>query len=350
MQLICLGDIAVCEMLDDPTPWLRPVPTLAEQNQTCILFNWELPRGESCVSIPRRSGGRRFVAPSGAVELLQNWAPAVAALANNHLMDAGAAGVARTIADLQRVGISVVGGGISAGRASEPWIWETDEGPVGVLNWVTPETNPDPPDSSGVGPNLWPGAEAARAQLASLRRHVAWVVIYVHWSDELFGYPRPADRVMARQLIESGADVVVGHHPHVVRGIEDIWGKPVFYSLGNYFFSDIGSPAGGWLIRQVPRTREALVLVLNFRRGRHIGWKLHSYWQDTTTTRPDPLDRAAQRATQQSRPFVSANYDVWYERKRRRFIRWGYRWHFRLPVIGWRGAARWLLKAGRFPR
>ena len=50
-----------------------------------------------------------------------------------------------------------------------------------------------------------------------------WVMVVVHWSDELFPYPRPEDRATARELAQMGADLVVGHHPHVVRGMEIIW-------------------------------------------------------------------------------------------------------------------------------
>src|SRR5262249_32941991 len=160
------------------------------------------------------------------------------------------------------------------------------------------------------------------AQLAALRQRVDWIVVYLHWSDELFPYPRSADREMARKLIEWGADAVVGHHPHVVRGVEEFAGKPVFYSLGNYFFSDIPSPAGGWLLKQVARNREALVAELCFRRGEPLAWQLHSYWQDVAVTRPDLRHRAIRRVAQMSRPFALLDYDTWYRRARRRFDHW----------------------------
>ena len=190
---------------------------------------------------------RRYVAPVGAVHVIQNWIPAIAGLANNHLMDGGIDGVVETVESLKRGGIDIVGGGLTHDEISRPWIWEGPEGRVGVLNWVTPETHPEGPDPSGIGPNVWPGESLAARAIGALRQSVDWVVIYMHWSDECFSFPRPDDRLLAGKLLEWGADAVIGNHPHVIRGAEIISDRPVFYSLGNFFFSDMRSPSGGWI-------------------------------------------------------------------------------------------------------
>lgn len=62
----------------------------------------------------------------------------------------------------------------------------------------------------------------------------SYVVIYPHWGCELFYYPEPADRTLAHKLIDVGADLVVGHHPHIVQAIEEYKGKTIVYSLGNF--------------------------------------------------------------------------------------------------------------------
>ena len=225
-----------------------------------------------------------------------------------------------------------------------PGFGETEQGRVGIVNWVTPETNPDLPDDAGVGPNLWPGNEAAAIQITDLRRRVDWVVVYLHWSDELFPYPLPIDREIGRKLIKSGADAVVGNHAHAVRGIEEVDGKPIFYSLGNYFF-----PRDPKRLQNQPaREREALIVELCFRQGERLSWQLHSYRQDGARTIPDPGGRAVRRAHHVSRRFKVSDYSAWYVGARRRFNRWGYRWHFRLPIIGWRGVMIWLLRAAGY--
>ena len=346
MRLICIGDIGIHGSIPSQNPWPRPLGSRNYEDETCLLFNWEFPCGITSTSKPRPgAGARRFVAPPSSVQLLQEWPPATAALANNHLMDAGASGITTTIEALREIGISSFGVGITSHLAPQSWIWETKEGRLAIINWVTTETHPDPPDNTGLGPNLWPGYDEAKVQIANLRLCADWVIVYLHWSDELFSYPRPADRQMAKRLVELGVDAVVGHHPHVVRGFETIDGRPVFYSLGNYFFSDVQSPTGEWILRQVARNREALIIEFNLRKGKKLTWDLHSYWQKGTSTCRDPRRRAIHRAKKVSQPFNLPDYDTWYNKARRRFDKFGYRLQFRLPQIGWLGALNWLLRS-----
>ncbi|MER9877431.1 CapA family protein [Mesorhizobium sp. M0195] len=61
-----------------------------------------------------------------------------------------------------------------------------------------------------------------------------------NWSDE----PPDYERSFARRLIDAGADAYIGHGPHQLRGIEIFKGRPIFYSLGNFFMDDLGTPAG----------------------------------------------------------------------------------------------------------
>lgn len=63
-----------------------------------------------------------------------------------------------------------------------------------------------------------------------------WVVIYIHWGSELSDWPHTEQYRQAEWMIRNGADLIVGHHPHVVQKPECILGKPVFFSLGNHVF------------------------------------------------------------------------------------------------------------------
>jgi poly-gamma-glutamate synthesis protein (capsule biosynthesis protein) len=62
------------------------------------------------------------------------------------------------------------------------------------------------------------------------------VIAYIHWGIEREETPNDLQKNLARQLIDAGADLVIGAHPHVLQGIEYYKGKPIIYSLGNFIF------------------------------------------------------------------------------------------------------------------
>lgn len=64
------------------------------------------------------------------------------------------------------------------------------------------------------------------------------MAVLVHWGIERNTFPEDYQKTLARQYIDAGADAVIGSHPHVLQGIEYYQGKPIFYSLGNFIFSN----------------------------------------------------------------------------------------------------------------
>jgi hypothetical protein len=216
---------------------------------------------------------------------------------------------------------------------------------LAVVNWVFPETHPD--WNAVPGPNCWPGVDEAKRTIHSLKYQADWVLVLVHWSDEDFSYPRPEDREIARQLIQMGADLIIGHHPHVVRGIERFNDSFIFYSLGNFYFSNFKDGSGKWIARQAPRNKEGLGVELIFQRGRRPQYQLHSYYQTKKGYIQDPFHRAARRANSVSRPFIKLSepdYIQWYAKQRAAFDQWGFRLYFRLWQFGLPGLVRFAAK------
>ena len=92
--------------------------------------------------------------------------------------------------------------------------------------------------------------ERACAAVAEAKRRADLVVVGIHWGvsfgwlppnqSELCTYEQP----LGRALVDAGADAVVGHHPHVLHGIESYRGRPIFYSVGNFLFHRHGAPRG----------------------------------------------------------------------------------------------------------
>jgi hypothetical protein len=89
---------------------------------------------------------------------------------------------------------------------------------------------------------------ALAADIAALRARVDRVVVTFHWGVPYERQPSAADRAKARFAIDCGADLVIGHHAHVVQPVEIYGGRPIFYSVGNFVFGTGNSRAEGLLI------------------------------------------------------------------------------------------------------
>ena len=76
-------------------------------------------------------------------------------------------------------------------------------------------------------------------QIRELRGDVHHVIVSPHWGEERFLIPSPEQMEQARRLIDAGASTVVGHHPHVVQGLELRGGRPIVYSLGNFVACEV---------------------------------------------------------------------------------------------------------------
>lgn len=339
MQLLCLGDVALANKPLAPTTWAPP-GDFTPGPDARVIFNWEFPIGDTINSGPRVSG-MRFLAYPDSIRMVENWAPGIATIANNHILDAGEKGLAHTINSLQQAGFETVGAGLTAEEIVRPLCWETSEGRLAIVNWVFAETHPD--WMAVPGPNCWPGFTEARHVIQTLRCSSDWVLVVVHWSDELFPYPLPQDRETAGELANMGADIVIGHHPHVVRGMEVLGGCPVFYSIGNFYFAEKRNSEGNWILQEAPRNREGLGVRFTFLRGQDPQYVLLSFWNDKLEAVPDLAHRASRRMQSASLPLRKhhgAPYIYWYKTQRARFDRWDSRWHFGLLKRGIFGTLR----------
>lgn len=155
--------------------------------------------------------------------------------ANNHALDLGSAGLAETTSRLRTAGIATVGAGPDAEAAFQPLIREVDGVRLALLAF---NAVPDPGAArreTGWVRAEWDPARAASAVDAARDRADA-VVVSFHWGYEYETRVDPAQRDAARALLQAGADLVVGHHPHVVQAFEVDGDRCVAYSLGNFVF------------------------------------------------------------------------------------------------------------------
>ena len=166
------------------------------------------------------------------------------ALANNHVLDWGRAGLIETLESLDRARIKCAGAGRDGHEAEAPavlpvpgkgrvLVFAFGHGSSGIPpDWAATEARP--------GINLLPDLSDASLEeiAASVKAHKGpgdLVVVSVHWGPN-WGYEIPAaQRTFARGLIEAGVDIVHGHSAHHVKGIEVYQQRPIFYGCGDFF-------------------------------------------------------------------------------------------------------------------
>lgn len=207
-----------------------------------VLGNLEctLPgTGETVPTVPH------VIAPPGLVrETLAAGNFTAVALANNHAFDCFDAGFEATRTMLRDLGIAYFGAGANLEEALAPAIVDRGGVRVGFLGAVDARSGPArfaTADASGVAPlEVHRLAEAIRA----LRERVDHVVASVHWGEERLLVPSPALIDAAHALAEAGASLILGHHPHVIQGMETHGGVPIVYSLGNFIAHEVPFPGG----------------------------------------------------------------------------------------------------------
>jgi hypothetical protein len=180
------------------------------------------------------------------VNILNEMGLKLVTLANNHTLDFGEDALGDTIETLENAGIQYVGAGKNQELARRPLILNIKGKTFAFfgctrvmpeINWAAGENDP------GLF-SAYDNAEQLTKEIKDVRRQVDYVVVYMHWGEERAVQPNSVQTDMGHALIDAGADLVVGAHPHVLQGIEYYNGKPIVYSLGNFVFgSSIPSTA-----------------------------------------------------------------------------------------------------------
>jgi poly-gamma-glutamate synthesis protein (capsule biosynthesis protein) len=250
LDVLLTGDV----ILDEPDPdhWLSGLRE--------VMAGADLTIGH--LEVPHTTGGTESSAdiPAPAAEpahldALPRAGFAAMTLAGNHIADRGAAGIADTITALERLGLAHCGAGPSLAAARRPASLLRNGVRIALLsyNCVGPESGWAGLDKAGCafvrvepreGGPISPSADLERLDVRSVaeltadigraRSHADLLIValhkgIVHRPAELAPYERP----LAHAAIDAGADAVVSHHAHIIRGIEIYRGRPIYHGLGN---------------------------------------------------------------------------------------------------------------------
>ncbi len=208
--------------------------------------------------------GTVFSADPRLIAGLRNAGIDAVSIANNHIGDAGRAGVVQTVANLDRYGIKHAGAGRNAAAAHRPALISVHGLTVAILGYDTIAGAYTAGSSTPGSARLT--VAGARADIAAARRAGADVVIvYPHWGNEYRATPFTAQQALARSILNAGADMVIGNHAHWVGAMEVYKGRPIWYALGNFVFDQTWSEP----------TSEGLLLELTFTGRRLAQVRLH---------------------------------------------------------------------------
>ncbi len=187
----------------------------------------------------------------------------VACLAQNHVYDHLFDGFSKTVNFLQKSGIQYIGAGLTSHEAQKYIILKKNSLAIGLLNYVTNDTNPNLPEDARVFLNVFDLDQCIK-DISELKKHVRHVVVLLHWGGRVEGglFPDWDQPAIARKLIESGADLIVGHHTHTYQSYDIYKGRYIFFSLGNFCFSDY--TFDGEFIPLIKRRRLTPILKVKF--------------------------------------------------------------------------------------
>ena len=213
---------------------------IIEETNSLDLF---MPNNEFAYSsrgTPMAGKAYTFCADPKRADILKQLGTDIVLLANNHVFDYGTDAFYDTLDTLENSGIAYVGAGRDLPEASAPCYFHFGNTTIAFVAAtraekyiLTPEAGTDTP---GVLRCYDPSAFLD--VIAEAEKHADYVIANVHFGTEYSNYAETYQRQMARSMIDSGADAVIGSHAHVLQGIEFYQGCPIIYSLGNFWFNE----------------------------------------------------------------------------------------------------------------
>lgn len=180
-----------------------------------------------------------FRAEPKRMKLIEEMGTDIVSLANNHVYDYGADALLDTAKLLDESEIPYVGGGRNIEEAKQPVYFVVNGVKVGYVaasraekTRYTPQAEEDEP-----GVLLMYESEEFVEVIKEASRVCDYLVAYVHWGTEDSDQFEDYQHDQAEELLKSGADIIIGGHPHVLQGMEYMEGKPVVYSMGDFWFN-----------------------------------------------------------------------------------------------------------------
>ena len=191
-----------------------------------------------------------FRAPPAAAASLARAGFDVVTLANNHALDYGPSALTQGISLLQSAGIKSVGAGENAAAARTPALITKNGITLAILGYVHVPVEGRPPyfdtqswAATETTPGLaWANPEQIRTDVAAAGRQADHVVVFLHSGYEYVPAPSEPQKAAAHAAVNAGASLVIGHHAHILQGVEFLESGVIVFGLGNFAFTIDGAP------------------------------------------------------------------------------------------------------------
>lgn len=229
MKILVAGDLVVTQshsLLD------KKLISLFQDSDFNIV-NLEAPITDTNVKI-LKTGPHLKSDSKLTLNVLNNLNINLVTLANNHIKDYGEKGVLDTIDWCNLNNIETVGAGKNIEAASEPKVISTSEGSIAIINIAENEWSSAGENSAGAN-----GIDLIKNynSIKEAKKKYDFVIVIVHGGLEYYNLPSPKVQERYRFYVDSGSDLVIGHHTHCMSGYENYKGSVIYYSLGNFLFT-----------------------------------------------------------------------------------------------------------------
>lgn len=194
------------------------------KNDDMTLVNFEGTLTTAGINKKRKGNSFLFSAPPSYVEMLSLSSIEAVALENNHVMDHGEAGYEETMQTLEKAGIVY-------SNANKLGVYNANGVDIAMLSYQT---------FNGLYPKLF---EQVPKDVQAAKANYPIVIVSFHWGEEKDYWPNDNQQKLGKLTIDSGADLVLGHHSHRINPIEEYKGKYIVYSLGNCSFAGNSKPS-----------------------------------------------------------------------------------------------------------
>lgn len=208
------------------------------QTADVMCLNNEFTYSSSGTPLPDKA--YTFRALPSRVDILTELGVDLVGLANNHVYDYGKEALLDTFDTLDNAQIPYIGAGHNLGEAMEPVYMTVDGKIIAFVAASRAEKNKMTPQATDTEPGILRcyDTELFLQEIRKARENADFVIAYVHWGTEYSYNLEEVQMTTGKDYLDAGADAVIGAHPHCLQGMEYYNGKPIIYSLGNFWFNE----------------------------------------------------------------------------------------------------------------